>query len=235
MLRGGRNTFIIGHTVFETSLDFNFLLLDDTSVAPERRFFLIEGWREVKICQVRETELEAIERLYAATVDSMRGTPYDILWEMGLHPSHDALLAASRAGELYAAWDEGPEHASSEPFGAFILNGSQAPGYRQGCWNVDVPDDQVAVIHLLTVHPDARGRGVGKALVFAAIEESRARGKCSLRLDVFDNNAPARAMYERCGFTDLGVFTLDVGDGFVHAANLMEFDLRESAADGEKR
>lgn len=44
---------------------------------------------------------------------------------------------------------------------------------------------------------DARGKGAGKALVAALCERSGGR---SVILDVFKDNAPARALYERCGF-----------------------------------
>ena len=54
------------------------------------------------------------------------------------------------------------------------------------------------------VHPDARGRGVGEALVYAVaqwVEEQGARRIC---LWVTEENAPARQLYERCGFVMTG-------------------------------
>lgn len=46
----------------------------------------------------------------------------------------------------------------------------------------------------------ARGRGVGTALLGAVYDEAAARGYRSIRLDVIDSNARARALYEREGF-----------------------------------
>lgn len=52
----------------------------------------------------------------------------------------------------------------------------------------------------LCVVPEARGRGVGTALLDAIADEGRMRGYRALRLDVVDSNPRARALYEREGF-----------------------------------
>jgi GNAT superfamily N-acetyltransferase len=53
------------------------------------------------------------------------------------------------------------------------------------------------------VEPNARGHGVGSALLIAIMNEGRKRGYPSLRLDVIDKNSRARALYERHGFKSL--------------------------------
>ena len=47
---------------------------------------------------------------------------------------------------------------------------------------------------------EARGLGVGTALLRAIIAEAETRGCADVRLDVIDTNARARALYEREGF-----------------------------------
>ncbi len=54
--------------------------------------------------------------------------------------------------------------------------------------------DQVAVL------PAARGRGVARALIEAAIERARGRGIERVELTVWSFNADARAAFERLGF-----------------------------------
>lgn len=49
-----------------------------------------------------------------------------------------------------------------------------------------------------------RGRGVGTALVAAAIEWARARGLHKLTLSVFPHNAAAIALYRKFGFAEEG-------------------------------
>ena len=59
---------------------------------------------------------------------------------------------------------------------------------------------QWAVIRLLAVHPDARGRGVGRSLTAECIRRARAGGCAAVGLHTTEFMAVARAMYERMGF-----------------------------------
>jgi RimJ/RimL family protein N-acetyltransferase len=56
----------------------------------------------------------------------------------------------------------------------------------------------------MMVAADWRGRGVGTALVAAAIDWARARGLHKLTLSVFPHNAAAIALYRRFGFVEEG-------------------------------
>ena len=49
-----------------------------------------------------------------------------------------------------------------------------------------------------------RGRGVGSALVQAAVDHARAQGLHKLCLEVFPHNTAAIALYRKCGFTEEG-------------------------------
>lgn len=54
-------------------------------------------------------------------------------------------------------------------------------------------------IHDIAVVSEARGRGVGRALLAAAEEHARQAGCCRLTLEVLENN-PAKALYEDVGY-----------------------------------
>jgi GNAT superfamily N-acetyltransferase len=54
------------------------------------------------------------------------------------------------------------------------------------------------------VRPRARGRGVGEALVAAVIGWARDHNAAQVHLWVTETNAPARALYDRCGFALTG-------------------------------
>lgn len=57
----------------------------------------------------------------------------------------------------------------------------------------------------MMVAADSRGRGVGTALVEAAIEWARARGLHKLVLGVFPQNDVAIGLYRKIGFVDEGL------------------------------
>ena len=58
------------------------------------------------------------------------------------------------------------------------------------------------------VAPEARGQGVGTALIDAICEEARGRGYRQVRLDVIDTNPRARARYLHEGFEETGTHHL---------------------------
>ena len=68
----------------------------------------------------------------------------------------------------------------------------------------DVPDDPRPELVSMFVAPEARGRGIGAALVEAVIGWAGARRANGLTLWVTASNTAALALYERCGFRPTG-------------------------------
>ncbi|MDX8346695.1 GNAT family N-acetyltransferase [Cognatiyoonia sp. IB215446] len=60
------------------------------------------------------------------------------------------------------------------------------------------------------VAPEARGRGVGTALIDAICKEAKQRGYRQVRLDVIDTNPRARALYLHEGFEEVATHHLGV-------------------------
>ena len=63
----------------------------------------------------------------------------------------------------------------------------------------DPPGTWCSLLSICT-HPDARGRGVGKALMEAFRADSQRRGYKTMRLSVRNDNDAAIALYEKCGW-----------------------------------
>ncbi len=63
---------------------------------------------------------------------------------------------------------------------------------------------RVARLYSLATQPEARGRGIGSALLDAIETAVRQRGCRALRLEVRSDNATAIALYERHGFRGIG-------------------------------
>ncbi len=57
----------------------------------------------------------------------------------------------------------------------------------------------------VAVHPEKRGLGIGEALVREATEISRGLLLDYVTLEVRESNTPARRLYEKCGFENVGI------------------------------
>jgi phosphinothricin acetyltransferase len=60
------------------------------------------------------------------------------------------------------------------------------------------------VEHSVYVHPDARGRGAGLALLTGLIASTEAAGIWTIQSGVFPENAASLALHARCGFRTVG-------------------------------
>ena len=62
-----------------------------------------------------------------------------------------------------------------------------------------------AYIHNIAVLPEYRRAGIGRAMLESACDGARERGCEFITLEVRQSNAPAIALYEKCGFAKAGV------------------------------
>lgn len=98
----------------------------------------------------------------------------------------------SRTGDAQETGAGSPTSARTLPWARLGTDSSAAtPGY--GFVAADVPELAVGVSE------DARGKGVGTALLTALVEEAMSEGHRALSLSVALDN-PALRLYERLGF-----------------------------------
>jgi GNAT superfamily N-acetyltransferase len=130
------------------------------------------------------------------------GRPGDLGWvvmahgevyarEFGWDPSFEALVARIVAD--YAGGHDPRREA------AWI---AEIDGRRVGCvFCVADPDhEDTALLRILLVHPDGRGRNLGRRLVGACLEFARSVGYMRVRLWTNDPLAAARRLYLERGF-----------------------------------
>jgi GNAT superfamily N-acetyltransferase len=120
----------------------------------------------------------------------------------GLKDAPDA-FGSTYAGE--SAFDDSVWHQRAARDGSFIafvpeVATSGAVGLAGGYQEVP------GVIELVSmfVRPQARGHGVGEALIDAVAGWAREKNATSVHLWVTETNKPALRLYERCGFTPTG-------------------------------
>jgi L-amino acid N-acyltransferase YncA len=130
-----------------------------------------------------ESDLEAVVAAYnagiserIATLETRLRTPADVAgWLTDGRP----FIVAERDGR--------------------VLGWARAGFYSDRCVYEGVGE------HAVYVHPDGRGRGLGRRLLTALCEESERRGFYKLTSRIFTDNHPSRAAHLAAGFREVGV------------------------------
>ena len=90
--------------------------------------------------------------------------------------------------------------------GVYRINKIQVPVYADVPWRyLDVPDEQVMVLHTLVVEPACSGKGYGTAFVKFYEDYARENGCPYLRMDTNARNQTARKMYAGLGYWEAGI------------------------------
>lgn len=123
-----------------------------------------------------------------------------ILTEMKLE--HVAQIAALEKTCFSDPWSErsvASELENKLAYWLVALEGEAVAGYI-GSQTVMDETDMMNV----AVSPDYRRQGIAEALVNGLVDALRERGSHCLTLEVRTSNEPAKALYEKLGFTQIG-------------------------------
>ncbi len=118
-------------------------------------------------------------------------------------PEHVAQVAELEALCFAAPWSQ--RSVASElnnPLSLWLvaLEGERLAGYVGSQTVLDETD-----MMNIAVHPDFRRRGLAQELITALIAALRERGSRCLTLEVRTSNAPAKGLYEKMGFQQVGL------------------------------
>ncbi len=163
-----------------------------------------------------------IRKLTEADAEAYRAVRLRALRE---HPD-----AFGRAYEEAQGLDEMAEELRSQHDGVrgFILGafGGELVGIVGCARERGMKNEHKALIWGMYVVPEAGGRGVGRALLSAALERARGwPGLEQLWLSVGTNNQRAGALYRSCGFERFGLErrALKLGDRYIDEEHMMLF------------
>ena len=140
---------------------------------------------EVHVRRARPEDVDGLVDLFVAVVDEGR-------W-LGTEPPVDGVAQRER---FLAQMEPSSESAS--------IVAVAPDGRTVGHTRVDMTPYNVAGLGMM-VDASWRGRGVGGALVRAAIEASRELGAHKIALQVWPHNAVARRLYRSHGFVEEGL------------------------------
>lgn len=144
-------------------------------------------------------DLDAIAAIYDRIHTREEAGETCVGWVRGIYPTRATAEAALAAGDLFVLEDGGTVAAAAR------INQEQVPEYRDACWQADAPDNEVMVLHTLTVDPARGGGGYGTAFVAFYEDWARSHGCPHLRMDTNVKNARARRLYAHLGYREAGV------------------------------
>lgn len=144
-------------------------------------------------------DLAAVTAVYDALHTEEEAGRAVIGWKRDIYPTVETAQLALSRGDLFVAETNGVIVGSAR------INQEQVPEYRDGAWRYPAPDEQILVLHTLTISPSAAGCGLGTRFVRFYEQLARARNCRFLRIDTNERNLRARALYRKLGFTEAGV------------------------------
>lgn len=152
---------------------------------------------DMNIRKAAAADVPAAAAIYERIHDMEEQGKAVIGWIRGVYPTEET--AGKMLRDLFVMEDGGRIVASA------VINQAQVPCYAEARWSVRAPDNEVMVLHTLTVDPDCGGRGFGRAFVRFYEEYARRHGCLHLRMDTNAINARARIMYRRLGYTEADI------------------------------
>ena len=122
---------------------------------------------------------------------------------LNMTADHVAQVAALEALCFHDPWSENSVASElTNPLSLWLvaLDGDRVTGYV-GSQSVLGESDMMNV----AVHPDYRRRGIAEKLCLALVDALKEKGNHCLTLEVRASNDPAKALYEKLGFRQIGL------------------------------
>ena len=141
-------------------------------------------------------DIDEIADIYSKILEKEPQSTSKTGWIPGVYPSKATALSALERDDLYVCEDGGKILASA------IINKAQVDVYAECDWKYKASDDEVLVLHTLTVSPDSAGKGTGKAFISFYEGLAKNTGCKALRIDTNEKNTTARNLYKKLGYRE---------------------------------
>ena len=143
-------------------------------------------------------DIEAVSGIYEPVHEAESRGELTIGWARGVYPVRETAQGALKRDDLFVAVEEGKILASA------VINRLQVDVYEGADWEYPARDEEVMVLHTLTVSPKHNGTGVGRNFVAYYENYAKEQGCTVLRMDTNERNVKARRLYNRLGYREAG-------------------------------
>ena len=122
---------------------------------------------------------------------------------VNMHESHIAQVAALEKICFSDPWSENSVASElKNPLSCWLV--AEEDGVVAGYVGSQTVIDESDMMNI-AVHPDHRRKGIAEALVMELVEALKKRESQCLTLEVRASNEPAKALYEKLGFAQVGL------------------------------
>ena len=124
----------------------------------------------------------------------------NLQWD-AVYPNAEVFEKDVELGQMWVA------EVAGQLVGVAAVTTEQEPEYADVGWDITEP---AVVVHRLAVDPEARGKGVARALMQQAEEVAQERGIFVLRVDTNSQNEATQRLFPKLGYGFAG----EIGLGF---------------------
>lgn len=167
----------------------------------------------MKLKKAGQNDFTDLKQLYLTIIENTKQMEKYGRWKKGLYPTDAIIEDYLNQQNMYIFIDD------QKITGAMAITLKQDESYHQISWKIKAKDDDVAVIHILGIHPHYQNKGIGMKLVNEAIQIAKLYQKKVIRLDALESNEPARHLYEKVGFVYRGkqcVYAPNTGETYFY-------------------
>lgn len=149
--------------------------------------------------KAKQEDIQSIVKIYEEILDREAAGKMTVGWIRGVYPTERTAQEALEKEELFV-WDE-----DGSVLAAARINREQVPAYREAEWEFEAADEEIMVLHTLTVSPGEAGRGIGTGFVGFYENYALQQGCRYLRMDTNAKNENARRLYGKLGYKEVGI------------------------------
>ncbi|MBQ6478335.1 MAG: GNAT family N-acetyltransferase [Erysipelotrichaceae bacterium] len=163
-----------------------------------------------------KSDLKRLKTFYDDVIDHQKYDCYGAAWTKDIYPSENDLRKHLKDDLFYILEEKG------NIAGAACISMGEDDNYRNAPWSFKLKEDEIAVLHLMAIHPDCRGMGLSEKLLCFIMKDISGRVKV-IHLDAIEGNKRAVKLYEKAGFRSIGLYEVFYEDTGKIKVELMEY------------